>query len=525
MSEEESADERWIGRTLDERYRIVGRLGDGGMGSVFEAEHLALEKRVALKVIHPELVRDEEALARFEREARATAAVEHPHVASATDFGRLPEGGAYLVVRLVAGGLSLRQRIEAGPVAWREACTIGAQVADALSAIHARGFVHRDLTAENVMLTTNEDGTPFVHVLDLGVAGVVETREGERLTEEGHVVGTPGYMSPEQALGQPTDARADLYSLGVLLWEMCTGRSLWGARELTQIVACQLTEEPPIIPQLSSATAPPELATLIHRLLARTPADRPSEATAVRDALRRFAAMSSVIPVIHRFGLPVAALAGMTSLGIAGLALLLVALFFHHSDPDSAAGARSATRRCGDPRAAGAEPDPERAPAGGRPDAARQHAPPPPGRGPRAHRSRRRARVGAGSVRSGALDRLRRPPGCAREARRPRASGRPDDDRALPRGAPHGLRSPAALRLLRLHPRRARPRVPGLRRDGRDTLSRGPSADVTSVRRSRHGVSSQRACRTRASRHRLDVVEQRELARRMRGPSRSGSEL
>ncbi|MCZ7684895.1 MAG: serine/threonine protein kinase [Sandaracinaceae bacterium] len=300
MTEAGADRERWIGRTIDGRYRVLGLLGDGGMGSVYEAEHVALGKRVALKVIHPELVLDEEALARFEREARATAAVEHPHVAAAMDFGRLEGGGAYLIVQLVHG-LSLRRRLEAGPVAWREACAIGARIADALTAIHARGFVHRDLTADNVLLTTDENGAPFVRVLDLGVAGVVSPAPGERLTEEGHVVGTPGYMPPEQALGRPTDPRADLYALGVLMWEMCSGRSLWGERALTQIVASQLTEDAPPIPQLSSATAPAELAQLIARLLSRAPADRPADAASVRDALRRFATMSSVVPVLARF--------------------------------------------------------------------------------------------------------------------------------------------------------------------------------------------------------------------------------
>ena len=327
MSHGGAASERWIGRIVDGRYRIVGLLGGGGMGNVYEAEHLALGKRVALKVIHPDLVLDDEALARFEREARATAAVEHPHVAAAMDFGRLEEGGAYLVVQLVHG-LSLRERIEAGPIAWREACAIGAQIADALAAIHARGFVHRDLTADNVLLTTNEDGSPFVRVLDLGVAGLVSQAPGERLTEEGHVVGTPGYMPPEQALGQPTDPRADLYALGVLLWEMCSGRSLWGAKALTQIVALQLTEAPPPIPQLSSATAPLELAHLIERLLARAPADRPADAIVVRDALRRLARMSPVVPVLSRFGAPAAALVGASVAAVSAIVFVTAIAFF-----------------------------------------------------------------------------------------------------------------------------------------------------------------------------------------------------
>src|SRR5262249_22835120 len=139
-----------IGQVLDGRYRIVDRIGVGGMGSVYEAEHLALKKRVAVKVIRAELVADDETRARFEHEARATAQIEHPHVTTGMDFGRLADGGAYLVVQLVRG-TSLRDRIEQGPIGWREACVIGAQIADALVAIHAAGFVHRDLTPGNIV--------------------------------------------------------------------------------------------------------------------------------------------------------------------------------------------------------------------------------------------------------------------------------------------------------------------------------------------------------------------------------------
>jgi tRNA A-37 threonylcarbamoyl transferase component Bud32 len=316
----------WVGRLIEGRYRVLSPLGLGGMGSVYEAEHVALAKRVALKVIHPALVRDEEARARFEREARATASIEHPHVAAGMDFGRLPDGGAFLVVQLVAGQ-PLRERFEAGPVPWRDACTIGAQIADALSAIHARGFVHRDLTADNVLVTT-KDGSLHARVLDLGVAGLVGEHPDQKLTAEGHIVGTPGYMPPEQALGKPTGPRADLYALGVLLWEMCSGKSLYGARELTQVLAMQLTDEPPKIAQLSSATAPHGLAQLIERLLAREPDDRPADAIVVRDALRRFAKMSNVTPVIHRFGVPAISVVAIGAFAVvASLATLALVVF------------------------------------------------------------------------------------------------------------------------------------------------------------------------------------------------------
>lgn len=284
MSGTEVAPDPWVGLVVDERYRVLARLGDGGMGNVYEAEHLKLGKRVALKVIRPELVSDDEIRARFEREARATASIEHPHVATATDFGALPDGGAYLVTQLVRG-ISLRDRLAAGATGWREACEIGSQVADALAAIHGLGFVHRDLTPDNVLLSKRDDGTPFVHVLDLGVVGVIEAPKDRRLTAEGHIVGTAGYMAPEQALGQPTDSKADLYALGVLLWEMCTGRALFPQRELTQVVAVQLTEPVPP-PEAPSGEIPAQLAALIRALLEPQHQNRANDAGAVRDELR-----------------------------------------------------------------------------------------------------------------------------------------------------------------------------------------------------------------------------------------------
>ncbi|HJL15857.1 MAG TPA: serine/threonine-protein kinase, partial [Sandaracinaceae bacterium LLY-WYZ-13_1] len=275
----------WIGREVDGRYRIVRPLGGGGMGSVYEAEHLRLGKRVALKVIRPELVADDEIRERFEREARATASIDHPHVITAMDFGPLPDGGAYLVTQLVRG-ISLRERMSAGAIRWREACELGAQIADALSAIHGLGFVHRDLTPDNVLLTKRDDGTTSAHLLDLGVVGLTdEAAHRPRLTAEGHIVGTPGYMAPEQALGEAVDARADLYALGVLLWEMCSGRTLFEEQALTQVVARQLTEPiPPIEPPRGAV--PPQLASLVNALATRHREERPAHASAVRDELR-----------------------------------------------------------------------------------------------------------------------------------------------------------------------------------------------------------------------------------------------
>ncbi len=288
----------WIGRVIDDRYRVVEKIGEGGMGAVFVAEHLKLRKEVALKVIHRELLGDGELAARFAREAMASARLDHPHVASALDYGTLPDGGAYLVMQLVRGR-SLQAVLETqGRIAWPLACQIAAQVADALAAAHAAGIVHRDLKPDNVLLEPRDDGSELVKVLDFGVARVSQDDQegpegaapGRALTRVGTVIGTPGYMAPEQAMGEAVDSRADLYSLGVVLWEMLTGRPLFDTDELTTIVTQQLTETPPAVRAAAGDPGIPEgLEALVGRLLARRAIERPERASAVRDALRQLA--------------------------------------------------------------------------------------------------------------------------------------------------------------------------------------------------------------------------------------------
>ncbi len=287
--------DRWIGRVLDERYRISQRLGEGGMGAVFVAEHLKLHKAVALKVIRAELAGNGEVAARFAREAMASAQFEHPHVASATDYGTLPEGGAYLVMQLVRGA-SLRDILDArGKLPWPKACELLAQVADALSAARAVGIVHRDLKPENILVETREDGSELAKILDFGIAhvmprkaaaqpGALATRE---LTRIGTVMGTPGYMAPEQAVGDKVDHRTDLYALGVVLWECVTGRCLWDGPDVTTIIARQMREEVPLLRQtLADPSLPRELDALVQRLCARSADTRPEHAGLVRDELR-----------------------------------------------------------------------------------------------------------------------------------------------------------------------------------------------------------------------------------------------
>ena len=288
------ASDPWLGRELDGRYRITERLGEGGMGAVFVAEHLKLHKPVALKVIRAELAGNGEVAARFAREAMATAQFEHPHVASAIDYGTLEEGGAYLVMQLVRGQ-SLRDVLDKqGKLPWPLACELLAQVADALSAARGAGIVHRDLKPENILVETREDGSRLAKILDFGIAHVAPHKGGGELgglglTRVGTVMGTPGYMAPEQAVGDRVDHRTDLYALGVVLWECIAGRILWDGPDITTIIARQMRDDVPRLRQLPQLHVPRALDDLVQRLCARAADDRPDHAGAVRDELRALA--------------------------------------------------------------------------------------------------------------------------------------------------------------------------------------------------------------------------------------------
>jgi serine/threonine-protein kinase len=283
-----------IGRMIDGRYKIIELIGEGGMGAVYVAEQIRLRKQFALKTIRAEFAAHSQAEQRFAREALATAQLDHPHVASAIDYGPLPEGGAYLVTQLVRG-VGLGKRLDQGPLAWQQACQLGAQVADALAAAHAVGIVHRDLKPDNILLEHRNDGSLHARVVDFGIARVSGEFGGavadasQPITRMGSVIGTPGYMAPEQAVGQEIDASVDLYALGVILWECCTGRQLFHADTLTELFAAQLSRPAPSLRGTIPGHVPEDLSVLVDRLLARKPAERPASAAVVRDELRRIA--------------------------------------------------------------------------------------------------------------------------------------------------------------------------------------------------------------------------------------------
>jgi serine/threonine protein kinase len=208
---------------IDSRYEVVEPLGEGGMGTVYKVRHVTLDRMFAMKILRRDLAADPGLAARFLQEARATAAIRHPSVVAISDFGELDDGAPYFVMDLLVGEtLATRMRAR-GLLPPREAASIARKLADALSAAHAANVVHRDLKPENVFLVgvaAGRQASDELRIVDFGAAKIMG---GSKLTRPGVVFGTPYYMSPEQASGQTVDARADIYSLGVLLYEMITG--------------------------------------------------------------------------------------------------------------------------------------------------------------------------------------------------------------------------------------------------------------------------------------------------------------
>ncbi len=273
-SDDEKSDQHdtLIGTLLAGRYRIEALIGSGGMGAVYRAEHVHMRKAVAVKVLHKEMTAFPEVVARFEREAVAAGRIEHAHVVSASDFGQLEDGSFYLVLEFVEGQSLARLVDSTGALSPLRALGITRQIVEALHAAHGVGIVHRDLKPENVMLVEKDDQTDFVKVLDFGIAKikVEESAEQPALTQIGTVFGTPEYMSPEQARGEQVDARADLYTVGVILFEMLSGVSPFKDDDLVVVLTRHLTADPPPLPE----TLDPMVRDLVLLLLRKNRDER-----------------------------------------------------------------------------------------------------------------------------------------------------------------------------------------------------------------------------------------------------------
>jgi eukaryotic-like serine/threonine-protein kinase len=264
---------------VDDRYDVGRALGSGGMGEVFLARDRVLGRDVALKVLRRQYAGDSEFAERFLREARSAASLSHPNIVQVYDRGETENGDSYIAMEYVPGG-TLKEKISReGPLAASEAAALGAQVAEALGAAHYRGMVHRDIKPQNVLLTERDDAK----VADFGIA-----RAGSSVTisKTGSVMGTAGYMSPEQALGEPATPRSDLYSLGVVLYEALTGELPYTADNPIAVSMKHVTE-PLLPPREIDPTIPEGMNALVVKLMAKDPEDRYASAAELSEDLLR----------------------------------------------------------------------------------------------------------------------------------------------------------------------------------------------------------------------------------------------
>lgn len=277
-----------VGLTLDEKYRLDSRIGTGGMGTVYRATHLLIDRPVAIKVLNPRYVEDEAAQTRFRREARAAGRIQHTNAVTVTDFGRTPEGLVYIVMELLEGRTLRDVLAREAPLDTARAVSMMLQVAAAVGAAHDAGVIHRDLKPANIFIVQRKDAPPFVKVLDFGIAKLaaeaIDDDDPQTLTAVGAMIGTPRYMSPEQCEGARLTPASDVYSLGIILYEMLTGTAPFNGTSPIAI-AVKHSSMPPRPPREFVATIPVVLEELIMHALEKSPENRPQDANAFRERL------------------------------------------------------------------------------------------------------------------------------------------------------------------------------------------------------------------------------------------------
>ena len=357
-----------IGHTLGDRYHILSLVGEGGMGRIYLAEHVRMNRQCAVKIMRASLVNDADAAARFAREASSAARIIHPNVAAVFDYGE-SDGRIYLVMEFVdgesLGAILQTERVLSTP----RALELGRQVADALAAAHELGIVHRDLKPDNILIARTKSGKEVAKVVDFGIAKAIEEGPGQKLTETGLVIGTPEFMSPEQLMGDPVDARSDVYSLGCILYLMLVGVPAADAPTREGMLKRRLNESAPH-PMSANAALPAEIDAIVVKALATAADDRYQSAAELRDALAAVAVpLADAVPT--GVADPLARTQTMPShervamrrngwtmrrhgVGAGVLVLALIALFLMQGDsgePNSAAAMVQADSVAGLPRA------------------------------------------------------------------------------------------------------------------------------------------------------------------------------
>ena len=286
---------------LSGRYRLIEIIGRGGMGAVYRAHHILMDKPVAVKVLRQELASDTEAVARFHREARSASRLDHEHIIRVSDFGQTDDGLLFLIMELLDGE-NLAEVVRRGPLPWRRAAGIARDVALGLSHAHEQGVIHRDLKPENIVLVRRGKSRQLVKVLDFGLAKLISHSprgDGDAepdiavqsLTRTGVVFGTPEYMSPEQAEGRSLDPRTDLYALGVVLYQMLSGTLPFTASTFLALIAKTVNEPPPPLrSHAASQSLPADLESLVLSCLAKSAEDRPESAECIAETLEQILA-------------------------------------------------------------------------------------------------------------------------------------------------------------------------------------------------------------------------------------------
>lgn len=274
-----------IGHTLDDKYRIEKRLGAGGMGTVYRARHLLIDRPVAVKVLNPRFVEDEAAQVRFRREARAAGRLQHTNAVGVTDFGRTSDGYVYIVMELLEGHTLREVLAKEAPLDTARAVAVMLQTAAAVAAAHEAGIIHRDLKPANIFIVQNSEVPAVVKVLDFGIAKLaaesLEDDDSKTLTLVGVMIGTPRYMSPEQCDGVELTPAADVYSLGVILYEMLSGVVPFsGSTPLA--IAMKHASVAPRRPSEFVTSIPPALEEVVLHALRKRPEDRPANAAEFR---------------------------------------------------------------------------------------------------------------------------------------------------------------------------------------------------------------------------------------------------
>ncbi|MDW8245328.1 MAG: protein kinase [Sandaracinaceae bacterium] len=336
----------WIGKILLDQFRIEEQIGVGGMGIVYRARQLNLDRDLAIKILHPDLAQNEELWRRLHREARIATQLDHPHCVRVLLFGKLPEGPPYIVMEYLSGQSLADLLAKEGHLPLERAAHIVLQVAEALGEAHGRGIVHRDIKPENVFLVSKPNDPDFVKVLDFGIARLLD-RAGETLaTASGKILGTARYISPEAARGEPVDPRSDVYSLAVMFYEMLCGRPPFDSDSVLALLRKHVEEEvPPLRSHEATRSLPAAVEEFILQCLAKDPSKRPADGHAFGRILRETLRKAKAQPLypenskpFHKkapFGNTRRLMHALAFLGLGASVVFVIRLFSAHSPPPS----------------------------------------------------------------------------------------------------------------------------------------------------------------------------------------------